>query len=198
MPYAYVARQTNWRTSCTIWPICYEYQTRAVSELCVLENIIDVTEDSICSPRGSKQVSNSGSPIKVTAFRQNIGGQNKLQISFDIEHVGNGKIYEISDPVTCPKESLDIRTREDTIKVKLNTGIQGGELRCAGLDDSTSTEGVSEGIVRLFDNGRTITCTQELPGDSNYIKPVTITIHFIYFDKGDKEVLVRRASGTME
>ena len=173
--------------------VCYQYRTTAVSEVCVLENIIDVTEDSICTPTGSKDVSNSGSPISVTEFRQNIGGQTKVQLSFDIEHRGSGRIYELRDPILCPKDSLTIRNMEDIVHVELNTGITGA-LNCAGL---TTTADGAEGSVRLFNGKRTITCTQELPSGSNYIKPVSVNLDFVYFDKADAEVLVRRAGGTM-
>ncbi len=79
---------------------CYKYQTRVKSDVCVLQNQIDVAADAICKPSEPKAVFSSGSPIKVTSFRQNVAGSNKLQLSFDVEHSGSGEVFNsVSIPI---------------------------------------------------------------------------------------------------
>jgi hypothetical protein len=69
-----VAGNTNFVFMATV---CYKYQTKAVSEICILKDMIDVADDAICDPSESKAVFSSGSPIGVTSFRQNVVGKDK-------------------------------------------------------------------------------------------------------------------------
>ncbi|MFH0868534.1 MAG: hypothetical protein V1831_04440 [Candidatus Woesearchaeota archaeon] len=167
--------------------VCYKYQTDAVSEVCVLGNMIDVADDAICRPSEPKTVFNSGSPVQVTAFRQSVVGRQKIQFSFDIVHSGSGTIFDSTDDADCPKESSSRRTKEDSIMVIVDTGLP-GTLNCAGLGGSSS---IQRGFVKLVGGKRTITCTQILNEVGDYKKAVDITLEFNYLDSVDKEILVK-------
>ena len=93
---------------------------KAVSEICVLANQVDVADDAICSPSGSKSIFSSGSPIEITSFRQSVVGEDKIQFSFDIVHSGFGNIFEPKTPTDtegCPKDSSTRRSEEDKVKI---------------------------------------------------------------------------------
>ena len=185
--------------------VCYAYHTDALSEICVLENMVDVPDDSICDPSETKTIFSSGSPVQITGFRQNVAGKNKLQFSFDIEHSGSGKVFEQEVDaqgnviINCPKSASDRRTKEDEVVVNVTTGLKdvdgvaaaGASLRCTGLNDKTDVS-ESSGPVKLVNGKRTITCTQELaPDRTDFKKSVGITVDFNYLDSADKEILVK-------
>ncbi len=164
--------------------VCYRYQTEAVSEICVLENMIDVADDAICDPSETKRVFSSGSPVQVNSFRQNVAGRDKIQFSFDIVQSGSGDVF-IYDGTSadCPKDPSRRRMAENKVKVRVDTGLS--NLKCVGLSGNI-------GSVTLVNGRRTITCTQDLPSSrSDYKKNVDITIDFNYLDSVDKGVLVK-------
>jgi len=169
--------------------VCYVYQTKGVSELCVLENLVDVADDAICDPSESKSVFSSGSPLGVTSFRQNVAGTDRIQFSFDVVHSGSGGVFDPDTPVNCPKDITQRRNNEDKVKVTVNTGID--NLNCIGLD-SCGSGSVQCGNIRLVNGKRTITCTQTLGASrTDFRRNVDITVDFNYLDSTDQEVLVK-------
>tara|TARA_Y100000310_G_scaffold15573_1_gene15626 strand:- start:175 stop:1200 length:1026 start_codon:yes stop_codon:yes gene_type:complete len=178
---------------------CYIYETKTVSEICVLENMIDVANDAICTPSEAKSVFSSGSPVKVTSFRQNVVGKDKLQISFDIVHAGSGNVFVVEEIFQeCPKDPSTRRKKIDKVNVTVKTGLPDTDaaagtssLNCVGLKDSTS-ESTSTGSVNLVNGKRTVTCTQTLSGSrTDFVRPVDINVSFNYLESADTEVLVK-------
>ena len=176
--------------------VCYKYQTKAASEICFLENLVDVANDAICDPSESKTIFSSGSPIRVDSFRQSVAGKNTIQFSFDIVHSGSGDVFDVrgndgtaGDDVYCPTASRDRRTKEDKVNVNVNTGITSGNLKCSGFD--VETDGDTSFTTILVNGKRTIACTQSLTSASDFIAPVIIKLNFNYLDSIQKEVLVK-------
>ena len=161
--------------------ICYKYETKAVTSLCVRKNILEYgEEDAVCEIAEEKQVYNSGSPIQITSFKQNVGGTNKLSFTFKIAHQGIGAIY--SPGTLCDTSKLINRNK---VKVTVETGML--KTECYQL-------GGYEGDVTLYDGTASITCTQEIPtgeGAKAYEKPVTIKVLFDYKEHIDAPLLVK-------
>jgi len=108
---------------------CYRYRTVAVSEICVLRNMVDVTDDAPCDPGGSKKVFSSASPIGVTSFRQSVVGTHKIQFSFDIVHQGGGDVFIVD-------QNLDAaRTFVDLALIELDKGSSGVAAAKNFIDD---------------------------------------------------------------
>ena len=174
---------------------CYKYQTRVKSDICILQSQIDKGEGAICNPSEAKAVFSSGSPIKVTSFRQNVAGSNKLQLSFDVEHSGSGKVFDPVPAANCPRDSAGRRATEDQAIVNVDTGlaIASYQLKCVGLSDvAGATTAKQSGNVKLINGKRTITCTLDMPTTrTDFIKPVDITVEFNYAQNVDKEILVK-------
>ena len=175
--------------------VCYQYGTNAISKICILENMISPPDDAICNPRGDKKVFSSSSPVQVTKFRQTVAAQNKLQFSFDIVHSGQGNVFEnvlISSSSGCPKDPANRRLQEDFIGVTVKTGLN-GNLECITLNRGTGT---SSGRVKLVDNKRTITCTQDLATSRTDLeRNVDIELKFDYADSVDRKVLAKHLEG---
>lgn len=172
--------------------ICYLYQTQATGKLCVLSDLINIDENSICDPGASKTVYSSSAPVQVTNLKQSVAGKDKISFSFDIVHSNNGNILKYGDSSSpaadCPKDSSERRSKENRVKVLVDTGLN--NLRCSGLDGSDS-----EGFIALIGGKRTINCIQELPsGRSDYEKDIEITVEYNYEDYKDKKILVKHLS----
>ncbi|MDP7457267.1 MAG: hypothetical protein QGH47_00940 [Candidatus Woesearchaeota archaeon] len=177
---------------------CYRYMTDVVSELCVLENMVDVANDAICDPSESKSVFSSGSPIKVDSFRQSVAGKDKIQFSFDIVHVGSGVVFDertLEDSPDCPSSTTDRRKSENKVNVTVKTGLpnftnHNPSLKCVGLKGQADSQLVM-GSVTLSNGKRTITCTQDLTDRSDFKRIVDINVTFNYLEHMDKVVLVK-------
>ncbi|MDP7457270.1 MAG: hypothetical protein QGH47_00955, partial [Candidatus Woesearchaeota archaeon] len=170
--------------------VCYNYQTKAVSEICVLENMIDIIDDAPCDPSESKSVFSSASPVGVTAFRQNVVGKDKIQFSFDIVHSGSGDVFAFTDfagtDENCPVLPSTRRSKEDKVKVTIDTGIPKtvSALSCVGgFSDTPDVDVTSQqGIVKLVNGKRTVTCAQAITSPTDFIKSVEIELDFNYLD----------------
>jgi len=172
--------------------ICYKYQTNSLSEICVLANLINPDKEDVCNPKGSKDVFSSGSPLQINSFRQDIAGNSKIRFSFDIVHSGTGEVFMDDGSVNCPKTPAEKRTKENSIKATVKTGIN-GNLNCVGIGSGTREV---TGKVRLIDGKRTITCTQNLEDRRGFNKEVNIILDFNYHEfidaYGNKGVTVRK------
>jgi len=172
---------------------CYPYQTKALSQLCLQENL-QAKDPKVCNPSGSKLVDNSGAPVHVTSVTQSVGGQNKILLHFTVRKVGSSEIFsqpacltnfESEDRVTVTvKTGLPDLTVADGSKVK--------SLDCLGLlnkKDTTPNAG-----ELLLDNGQaSFTCVQTLTTASKVDSLKTFDIFLDYFaqDSVTTTVLVK-------
>src|SRR3989338_286114 len=173
--------------------VCYKYQTKAVSRLCVLRNLINVRKNDVCKPNEPKTVFTSGSPLKVSSFRETVSGQDKLSFSFEVTHSATGNVFKEGDSgspaAVCPRDPREAREKENKVLVNVNTGLP--NLRCVGLSSSTS------GHITLMNGKKTVTCTQELdPGRNDFETNVEITLDYNYQDSVQQDVLVKHLIGS--
>ena len=174
--------------------VCYKYQAKAISELCILQNQIDKASDAICNPTEPKTIFSSGSPIKITSFRENVAGKDKIQFSFDVMHSNAGKVFDPT-PDGCPKDPTNIRANEDKVNVTVDTGLsrKDYDLSCVGMTKVAGSKTTNQtGNFKLINGKRTMTCTLDLPATrTDFKKPIDITVYFNYGQTADKEVLVK-------
>ncbi len=181
--------------------VCYLYKTKAISELCILQNQIDRAQNAICNPTEPKTIFSSGSPIKTSSFRESVAGKDKVQFSFDVMHSGTGNVFDSTTAASCPKDPTNRRTKEDQVIVTVDTGLLARaagattnyKLNCVGLADVTGAATAKQsGKVKLISGKRTITCTLDLDSARNdFKKPIDISVDFNYDQTADKEVLVK-------
>ncbi|MBN4049101.1 hypothetical protein JYT91_00620 [archaeon AH-315-M20] len=172
--------------------VCYKYQTKALSRICVLRDLINVDNDDVCDPSESKKVFSSSSPVRISSFKQTVTGKDKISFSFDVVHSGSGEVFKEGDatslPADCPKDSRARREKENKVLINVDTGLP--NVRCIGLSDGKS------GFITLVNNKRTVTCHQELdPGRNDFETNVDITLDFNYRDDVEREVLVKHLIG---
>lgn len=164
--------------------LCYKYETKAVTSLCVRKNILDYGEESVCEIDEGKTVYNSGSPIQITDFKQNVGGANKLSFTFKIAHQGTGAIYS---PEGSLCETGDL-AKKNRVRVTVDTGMSGTSCGTLG--------GGNSGYVTLYGEAISVTCSQPIPSGeaaTAYEKPINLKVLFDYKDHIDTPLLVKHA-----
>ena len=176
--------------------ICYNYHTDANARLCVLRDMINVRDDAICDPTGSRQIFSSSAPVEVTNFHQDVVGKDKINFRFDVVLRSNVDIFFDSSaekPSTfdagCPRDPRARRENENNVLIEI-TEIPGdpifSNLKCGGLDGS------AKGLVRLIDGKRTIICTVDLATSRNDLeKVVGIKVDYNVRDEKATKVLVK-------
>ena len=180
--------------------LCYNYKTQAISKLCILRDMINIRDDSICRPSGvgtsGRQIYSSSAPVQIQNFRQTVVGKDKISFSFDIVLSGNVDIFWSKDerrPSTfddgCPRDPRARREVENNVGVEI-TEIPNdpifANLKCGGLD------GGSTGVVRMINNKRTIVCTVDLTQDRlDLEKPVGIKLKYNILDTKETQLLVK-------
>ena len=183
--------------------VCYLYETRAISKLCILRDMINVRDNSFCKPTGSKTIDSSSAPVQVTNFRQSVIGQNKLSFSFDVGLSGNVDVFQDKSGTTpassfdnaCPREPKKRREVENKVKVKVEAVpisdpfVSG--ISCGGLDSK------HEGVITLVSGKRTLTCTAELNTDRiDSTKDIQVTVTYNVLDSKETKVLVKHLAET--
>ena len=166
--------------------ICYSYNTRVTSTLCVKEDFRrDVTGD-VCAVSATRQALNSGAPVQVTSMSQTAAGSERTRISFTVANRGTGHVYEVG------RDCASDARREDRVFVRV-LGFDeslGEEINCRGLRDS---ELPNEGFVVLGSEGRVdVTCDISFDERSPRIQPFSLELHYDYNKNIQKQVVVER------
>lgn len=164
---------------------CYEYGTKANTKMCILEDLLGVTRKSIaeavCNPNEPKSYENSGAPVKVSNVKQTVMGTDRISLSFEIEHSGQGIVFRKG--TECSTAIAD----KDRVYVKVDTGEPG--IQCSGIGG-----GSGEGYTQLFSGKRSIICTQQLQtARGDFEKPITIILEYGYRQHMDKQLTVKHA-----
>ncbi len=161
--------------------VCYLYETRAVSKLCVLSNILNPKEGAICAINEDKQVFNSGAPLQIQNVRESARAKDKVGFSFEVRKAGTGQVYEKKSK--CNKTD---RKNENRVHITVDSKMDG--LTCTGL---TSAGTKAEGFVTLFDGIKLITCTQPVTTKTDFEQVVGISTVYDYEDFVQTELTVK-------
>lgn len=133
--------------------ICYDYSNRATTQLCFKKDILENVQDStICTLTGEKPVANSGGPIHITKIVQNPLGENKIQLAFEVSHVGPGEFYGRSDTEDCNPSVRN--TNKYNVGIDVTIDDPTAAINCYRLGNGGS------GNITLYSGApQTVTCT---------------------------------------
>lgn len=143
--------------------LCYDYTTYSTTPICIKEDVVETVNDAaICTSRGEKIPKNSGAPVHITSLVQNPLSNKRIQIVFQIEHVGNGQIFARADGERCDYGVRNIQNKNVV------------DVFVRPLDDPNYViscprfEGSNQGSVVLLNGAPTqVTCTIENVGTAN-------------------------------
>jgi len=172
---------------------CYNYKTRATSLICVKKDLLkNMNTKEICEVSGKKTIHNSGGPIHITNFEQAPMGNDKIQLTIDIDHVGetNDMFYKLG--TDCD----DTPTNMDRFKVflKVTSDVDGEKAECSGITGGTD---LSEGYITLYNKEpRRIVCTLDVSSvDSVYEDSFDVELDYRYEQFIEKTLLIKDVSG---
>jgi hypothetical protein len=186
--------------------LCYDYTTKANSQLCFKDNMLEsVHDDTICTLTGKKPLATSAAPVQVTQVTQNPAGRNRISVTFQVQNMGNGFVFAPSDVQNlAPRGDACVYTVghnpfRNMVYVTLSMGsddIDGGfssvtDIRCPVLSGSTFG---NRGILRLQQGGpATVTCTIETREDAGrvFTDTLRIDLHYSYLQYIETPILIR-------
>lgn len=166
--------------------LCYLYNTKAVSKICVRENILNPAAGGICEISETKPLFNSGGPIQFANFKESARARDKIGFSFEVINSGNGDVY--GKGTMCDTTE---RKNKDSVYVKVDTNLPG--LSCTGLDTSGR---IAEGYITLFDGKKIVTCTQSIITTTDFEQLVILEAEYDYEEYMQTTITVKSSGET--
>lgn len=162
--------------------LCYIYGTKAQADLCILEDMTDMT-DTVCKVSEKKNVESSSAPIKAENLEENVAGNEKVTFSFEIVHRGTGMISRFGSG--CDDEVGN----KNKVWVDIDDGLPG--LACSPLEEGTATTG----FVTLYGGKRLVRCTQETTGlTGDFEKKANINLKYDYKEHVERILRVKHST----
>jgi len=168
--------------------ICYLYNIKAASKICVRENILNPSPEGICEITESKPIFNSGAPIQFADFKESARSRDKIGFSFVVRNAGTGDVY--GKNTLCSK---DERKNKDAVFIRVDSNLPG--LSCTGLESKGRT---AEGYVTLFSGSKIVTCTQTIATRTDYEQLVTLEAEYDYEEFKQTSITVKSSGETSE
>jgi hypothetical protein len=142
--------------------LCYDYETLSTTSICIKDDVLEnIQDETLCSLQGEKLPQNSGAPLQVTSVVQNPMAENKIQVSFVIEHVGIGEFF--GRPTSGQQDTSEICDFSVRNLNKYNVDVIVEPLSDSGMVISCSRfNGGSSGRIKLYQGApTTVRCTIE-------------------------------------
>lgn len=167
--------------------LCYPYQTEASSKVCILQDLYGRSgRTPLCKANEDKSVENSGAPVQVTSLKESIVGENKIMLTFKVEHVGDSKdvVFDSADG------SCDLTKTAQQNKVGVDVKV--GNM----AEDKISCSGLSGGKANMVGgNPAEVRCTVDLGDKENIVDqevPVTITLDYNYYEYAIAPITIKQ------
>jgi hypothetical protein len=172
--------------------ICYPYQTKASSNLCISGDTSSYIDEDlkICDLEGDRKVASSGGPLTITNVKQYPSGTSKVDFQFDIVHNPNSVTSTLYGSESIGPDckingnlptSSEARSKQNIIEYTIDTGLSG--LNCENTNTNTNT-------VTLYDNKYTVICSQDTSNQEEFEKPISITLEYEYFDRISTDITI--------
>jgi len=163
---------------------CYDYSTRAVSTMCVRDDIIRPVDDAVCVINSDRDFANSAAPVQITNVKESAVSANAVAIFFEVTKSGSGRLFKVgSDCDATDTQNLD------KVLVKIDTGMPG--LQCDGLRDGSSTGTGYEGYADLRRGSDNVRCVQTLSSQTDFIQIVNIELEYAYQQSISTQITVK-------
>lgn len=181
--------------------VCYDYKTKTTTKICVKPNLLAIEEKPpLCLVNEPKNTHNSGAPVHVTGLSEAPVGEDKIQLTFTVSHVGNPTDSffavgtECDDTITNPQKYV--------VFVNVTSDVNGAYADCAGLEDPAEGPVLGPngerkgGFVRMYRGApRTITCTVDLSNvESTFEELFEVELMYRYMQSIEKPILIRDVS----
>jgi len=168
--------------------VCYTYGTEAVTQICVLKDLLRTTESNICKVNEDKVVKNSGAPVQITKITESRYGTQDIGITLDIANLGTGEVYQKAKK--CDAAQLRDKNK---VWVKIDTGLT-DQPTCSGLkDDAGNVVNGNEGYVTLNPDTKTtrLTCVQKATSQQDFAKTINFNLEYDYYQTLGWQLLIK-------
>lgn len=170
--------------------LCYDYQTFTTTQICIKNDVVETSGDvSICQARGEKIPQNSGGPVHITSLVQNPLNNNKIQVVFQIEHVGTGQIFARTEGEHCDYSVRNLRNKNVVDVIVRPLDDPNYRISCPRF------KGSNQGSVVLLNGAPTqVTCTIENVGGSSvqvFQDWLDIELRYRYGQYIDQQILIQ-------
>jgi len=182
---------------------CYYYETQSNTKLCILKDMINIRDSSLCRPTQARVSYSSSAPVQVLNFREAVVGKDRVSFSFDVVLSGNVDIFWSKDErrpssgfdAACPRDPRSRREVENKVGIEI-TEVPNDpvitNLKCGGLDNDW------KGVITLVSGRRTITCTADLVSDRVDLEKVAgVKLMYNVLDSKETQVLVKHLAQTV-
>ena len=133
--------------------VCYDYQTQAVTKICLKENVLKKGFADVCEINNpSLQFENSGGPVQITDVRESTVGSSKVKVTFKVVNKDVGAVFL---PHTFSDACSGHESDKDKVKVSVFNPAKNFDIACNQLGGSAS------GSVKLINKEKDISCTIE-------------------------------------
>ncbi|MDO8642943.1 MAG: hypothetical protein Q7R76_05190 [Candidatus Woesearchaeota archaeon] len=181
--------------------VCYDYRTKTTTKICVKQNLLAIEEKPpLCLVNEPKNPQNSGAPVHITAMSEAPIGEDKVQLTFTISHVGapTDSFFAVGsdcdDSITNPQKYV--------VFVNVTSDVNGAFADCSGLEDPAEGAIVGPkgerhgGFVRMYrGQPRTVTCTIDLSHvESTFEELFEVELLYRYMQSIEKPMLIRDVS----
>lgn len=183
----------NWDGARIRANLCYNYETEATTAVCLKRDMLtNIDTREICSLSGQKQVFNSGAPIQVTKVTQAPLGSDKIQVQFEVSHVGSqhDRFYKLDTDCDDRTTNLD----KNKVYINVETDINGNYAQCSGLEGGQS--GSNEGFITLHGGSpRIVICTYEVGEISGaFERQINVKLGYRYYQFIERNLLIKDVS----
>ena len=165
--------------------LCYPYQTKVLTDVCIKSLIGEEADEGVCDLAGEKLASGdvSSAPIQVTSLTQQTRGSDQVRIDIVIENKGPGDVFLIDE--TCENLDNDVKrlNAKNKVKVKVNSPV---DVKCSFRTGEPS----NQGVVVLDDNTKkeTLSCWKDV--EETIVDKLSLELSYLYRDQAIKEVTI--------
>ena len=153
--------------------VCYPYQTRVLSEVCVA-NAASTSEACSLDGEKIKQGDVSSGPIQVSSLKEQTRGSSQVRFDLTVENKGGGEVYNPS--VSCEELDEEVFRMSNANKLKLEI-VNPVSAKC----DFKSGEPSNAGIVELKNGKGVVSCWMDV-NDEAYSERMSLKLEYMYRD----------------
>jgi len=154
--------------------VCYPYQTRVLSSVCVAA--ASSVDNEACSIDGEKIIKGdvSAGPIQVSSLKEQTRGSQQIRFDLALENKGGGEVYNPSS--NCEDLDEDVSRLSNENKVRLEI-INPVTVKC----DFKDKEPGNSGIVEFKMGKASLSCWMDV-NDEPYSERLSIKLDYLYRD----------------
>ena len=163
--------------------LCYPYQTKAITDVCVKSALSQESGEQVCTLDGEKIVAGdvSGAPVQINSIKEQTRSSDQVRFDIEIENKGKGDVFNIDG--SCEDLDDDVKRLEakNKIRVKIISPI---DVKCS----FRSGEPSGEGFITLDDKTKkeTLSCWKNV--EETIVDKLSITLSYLYRDQASKDI----------